>query len=88
VRTIEYSTESLDLQSRRLETGTLDNVIAKEKMLSSPSNYKVWRTIVRNVFEKEDLWDCIEPFEEEDHESEGKMDELDEVAPRRQRPNR
>jgi hypothetical protein len=67
--------------------GTLDNVIAKEKMLASPSNYKVWKTTMRNVFEKEDLWDCIEPFEEEP-ESEGEMEELEEVAPRQRQPNR
>jgi hypothetical protein len=67
--------------------GTLDNVIAKEKMLASPSNYKVWRTTVRNVFEKEDLWDCIEPIEEEENGSGGEMDEVDEEAPRQQQPN-
>ena len=38
---------------------TMDNVIAKEKLLDGPSNFRAWRDIVQNVFEKEDLWDLI-----------------------------
>ena len=43
---------------------TLDHVISKERMLSSPANYKAWKTTVQNVFEKEDLWDCLEPYKD------------------------
>ena len=35
----------------------MDIVIRKEKLLEGPSNFKVWRDVVHNVFEKEDLWD-------------------------------
>ena len=44
----------------------MDNIIAKEKMLATPANHKVWRKTVQNVFEKEDLWDCLVPVEDED----------------------
>ena len=47
--------------------GTMDSVIAKEKLLDGPSNFRAWRDVVQNVFEKEALWDLIEP---EDSESE------------------
>lgn len=40
--------------------GTLDIVISKDKMLASPANYKLWRTTMEHVFEKEDLWDVFE----------------------------
>jgi hypothetical protein len=40
--------------------GTMDNVIAKEKLLDGPSNFKAWHDVVQNVFEKEDLWDLLE----------------------------
>ena len=42
----------------------MDNIIAKEKMLATPANHKVWRKTVPNVFEKEDLWDCLVPAED------------------------
>ena len=47
--------------------GTMDSVIAKEKLLEGPSNFKViWRDVVQNVFEKEDLWDLLESDESDE----------------------
>lgn len=45
--------------------GILDIVISKDKMLASPANYKLWKTTMAHVFEKEDLWDCMEPSQDE-----------------------
>ena len=42
--------------------GTLDIVISRDRMLASPANYKLWRTTMEHVFEKEDLWDFFEPI--------------------------
>jgi hypothetical protein len=36
---------------------------------------------------EECLWDCIEPFEEDDQESEGETAEPDEEVPRREQLN-
>ena len=49
--------------------GTMDSVIVKEKLLEGPYNLRVWRDTIHNVHEKEDLWDLLEP-EEEDLEDE------------------
>jgi hypothetical protein len=44
----------------------MDNIIAKEKMLAIAANHKVWRKALQNAFEKEDIWDCLVPVEDED----------------------
>jgi transposase InsO family protein len=54
-----------------IEMGTMDNVIGKEKLLEGPSNFKVWKDVVQNVFEKEDLWDLLDPDDSDDEESDG-----------------
>lgn len=40
--------------------GILDIVILKDKMLVLLVNYKFWKIMMVYVFEKEDLWDCME----------------------------
>lgn len=42
----------------------MHDVIAIENLLQGPSNSRVWRDTVQNVYEKEDLWDLLEPEEE------------------------
>ena len=42
--------------------GTLDIIISRDQMLASPANYKLWRTTMEHVFEKEDLRDFFEPM--------------------------
>jgi hypothetical protein len=54
--------------------GTMDNVIAREKLLDGPSNFKVWHDVVQNVFEKEDLWDLLEPEDEGSGDEEPNVD--------------
>jgi hypothetical protein len=49
--------------------GTMDNIIAKDKLLDGPSNFKIWRDVVENVFEKEDLYDLLEPDDDSDSSS-------------------
>lgn len=49
--------------------GTLDFVISRDKMLASQANYKLWKTTMEHVFEKEDLWDCIETMDNKDEEN-------------------
>ena len=39
---------------------TLDIVISRNGMLASPTNYKLWRTTIEYVFEKEDLSEFFE----------------------------
>jgi len=51
----------------------MDNIIPKEKMLATPANHEVWRKRVQNVFEKEDLWDCLVPLELEDGDVEEEL---------------
>ena len=51
----------------------MDNIIAKEKMLATLANHKVWRKTIQNVFEKEDLWDCLVPVEDEDGDIEEEL---------------
>jgi hypothetical protein len=54
--------------------GTMDNVIAKEKLLEGPSNFKAWNDVVQNVFEKEDLWDLLETKDEDSGDEEPNVD--------------
>ena len=49
----------------------MDNVIGKEKLLEGPSNFKVWKDIIQNVFEKEDLQDLLDPDNSDDEELDG-----------------
>ena len=49
--------------------GTMHDVIAIENLSEGPSNLRVWRDTDQIVYEKEDLWDLLEP-EEEDLENE------------------
>jgi hypothetical protein len=49
----------------------MDNIIAKEKLLDGPSNFKIWRDVVENVFEKEDLYDLLGADDESDGSSAG-----------------
>ena len=42
----------------------MHDVIAIENLLQGPYNSRVWRDTVQNVYEKEDLWDLLEPEEE------------------------
>ena len=51
----------------------MDNIIAKEKMLATRANHKVWRKTFHNVFEKEDLWDCLVPAKDEDGDIEEEL---------------
>jgi hypothetical protein len=41
-------------------TGQLDNVIG-EKSLLNGHNYKEWKSLMRSVFQREDLWDLFDP---------------------------
>ena len=51
----------------------MDNIISKEKILATQANHKVWRKTIQNVFEKEDLWDCLVPIEDEDGDIEEEL---------------
>jgi hypothetical protein len=51
--------------------GTMDNIIAKEKLLDGPLNFKIWRDVVENVFEKEDLYDLLGADDDSDGFSTG-----------------
>ena len=51
-----------------IEMGTMDIVIGKEKLLEGPSNFKVWRDVVQNVFEKEDISDLLDPEDSDEDE--------------------
>jgi hypothetical protein len=44
----------------------MDNIIAKEKLSDGPSNFKLWRDVVKNVFDKEDLYDLLEADDDSD----------------------
>nr|PNR60286.1 hypothetical protein PHYPA_003079 [Physcomitrium patens] len=39
----------------------LETICSKEPMLTGPKNYKHWAITLQSIFEKEDLWDFIEP---------------------------
>ena len=51
--------------------GTMDNVIGKENILEGPSNFKVWKDVVQNIFKKEDLWDLLDPGDSGNEKSDG-----------------
>jgi hypothetical protein len=55
--------------------GTMDNVIAKEKLLDGPSSFKVWRDVVESIFLKEDLGDLQDLDDSDDSNS--KSDAID-----------
>ena len=41
--------------------GTLDIVVSKEVMFSSRlSNIKIWKSTMKSILMKEDLWDLVE----------------------------
>ena len=41
--------------------GTLDTVVSKDVMLSNRlGNVKVWKSTMRSILMKEDLWDLVE----------------------------
>ena len=41
--------------------GTLDTIVSKEVMLSSRlGNVKIWRSTMKSILMKEDLWDLVE----------------------------
>ena len=57
--------------------GTMYNVIAKEIFLERHANFRVWRDTIQNVYEKEDIWDLLEP-EEKDLEDDRELGVIDE----------
>lgn len=37
----------------------MDSVIAQSKMLAGPKNYKIWRSTIQSILEREDLWEVV-----------------------------
>jgi hypothetical protein len=54
--------------------GTLDVVVSKEVMLSNKlGNFKIWRSTMKSILMKEDLWDLVkEPITVEESSKGGK----------------
>lgn len=52
----------LSVRSRIM--GTLDIVSLRDKMLASLANYRLCKTTMEHVFEKEDLWNCIKSIDD------------------------
>jgi hypothetical protein len=71
--------------------GTLDVVVSKEVMLSNKlGNFKIWRSTMKSILMKEDLWDLVkEPITVEESSSETEVPlitiELDRLRKRKQR---
>lgn len=39
----------------------MDSIVAANKMLAGPENYKVLKSTIQRVLEQEDLWDAVNP---------------------------
>ena len=63
--------------------GTLDTVVSKEVMLSNKfGNIKTWKSTMKSILIKEDLWDLVDepPAHAESSTDKGKTDGFEETS--------